>query len=172
MAEVDQNDEPSVDVGPADVPIDTITRNGMRTNNRIFNARYDDMVPNRARRNLGQFEVAIDLICCLGSISKTILPAVRAIDAQNEYIFLRSGGEREKRTTVNKTAIVQLLKVLQHACDCPLHDVSRKRFCRRGQSETFERTSSNVQHQTQVIAMMTAFHETVVQIEVAPTGES
>ncbi len=35
----------------------------------------------------------------------------------------------------------------------------------------FERTSNNVQHQTQVIAMMTAFHETVVQIDVTPTGE-
>ncbi len=32
---------------------------------------------------------------CLGSISKTILLAVRAIYAQNEYIFSRSGGERK-----------------------------------------------------------------------------
>ncbi len=63
MSEIDQNDEASVDVGPADVPIDTI-RNGMRTNNRIFNARYVEMVLNRARRNLGQFEVDIDLIRC------------------------------------------------------------------------------------------------------------
>jgi hypothetical protein len=63
MSEVDQNNEPSVDVGPADVPIDTI-RNGMRTNNRVFNARYGGILLNGARRNLGQFKVAIDLICC------------------------------------------------------------------------------------------------------------
>ena len=61
MSEVDQNNEPSVDVGPAGVPSNTI-RNGMRTNDRIFNIRYGDCVLDRARRKLGRFETAFDLI--------------------------------------------------------------------------------------------------------------
>ena len=171
MSEVDQNDEASVDVGPAGIPFNTV-RYWMRINDRIFDTKHGDPVLNRTGRK-GQFGGAIDHIYGWRGLKNHIACRKSYICAKMSIYLRVQGGERKIRTTMNKPAIVQLPKLLQHACDSPLHDVSRERFCRRQQSEMFVRKSSNVQHQTQVMAMMTFLHEGVVQIEVAPAaGES
>jgi hypothetical protein len=94
MSEVDQNNEASVDGSPAGVPSNTI-RNGMRTNNRIFNIRYMvilcSIVQGGSLANLKSPSISFGV----GSISKTILLAVRAIYAQNEYIYFRVQGAKE-----------------------------------------------------------------------------
>jgi len=89
MSEVDQNDEASVDVGPAGIPFNTI-RDGMRMNDRIFDSKLGDPVLNFTGRK-GRFEGALDHIYGWGSLKNHIACGESYICAKMSTYFCVRG---------------------------------------------------------------------------------